>query len=315
MSVLTQDTAAADPAKAATEPTTNAVQDPWFKDWVQSDGTLNSKSLERLPDHLKPLKDSWSRLRTIDDLGTTSVHAQTLIGKKALAPLPADAPDTAKAERKALLDGINGVPSSPKDYGISRPADLPESQWNQKLADNYSAWAHKYSVSPAAAKELMQVQVLAVKDQLANQASYVQTFFANEDKAFEATIKQQNIPAERAAALIQKGALAAGLDMASEKTKTFLKGADARLLAMRFALATGEDSAGIPGSESNRGGAGDPAELAKSAMKDPTNPLHGPYWNREGKYTRSDHDSAVEKVMEWLRQAEAKNPTQRRDRR
>jgi hypothetical protein len=281
---------------------------------VQSDGTLNSKALDRLPDHLKPLKETWSQIRTIDDLGVKSVHAQTLIGKKALAPLPPDAPDAAKAERKALLDSINGVPPNPKDYGITRPADLPESQWNQKLADNYAAWAQKYSVSPAAAKELMQVQVLAVKDQLQGQAQYATQFFANEDKLFEAALKQQGVSAEAANALVQKGALALGLDMTSEKTKTFLKGADARLMAMRYAIATGEDSAHVP-AEGGRGGGGDPAEQAKAIIKDPANPLYGPYWNKEGKYSRSDHDAAVSKYLELLRAAEAKNPSPRRDRR
>ena len=235
-------------------------------------------------------------------------HANTMAGKKALAPLPPTAAPEVLAERKALLDTINGVPAKPQEYGIARPQDFPEAHWNQKLADSFTAWAHKHSVSPAAAKELVfDIQANAVKEALTSQAQYETQFWNGQQQQFEATIRRENIPADKAAALVEKGALALGLDLNNETTKTFMKGAEARLMAMRHAIAIGEDSTGA-GLGQNGGADKDPAALANSAMKNPADPLYAVYWNREGKYSRADQEAAVAKVNGWLQQAEAKNP-------
>jgi len=292
-------------APSAPAAPSSAVAEPWYKDWIQADGTLNSKALDRLPDHAKGLKPSWERLRSIDDLATTALNQQVLVGKKALAPLPADAPAEAVKARKELLDSIQGVPPSPKDYGIAKPKELPESQWNQPLADNFTAWAHKHSVSPAAAKELIAMQIDGVKGQLQSQAQYEQQFWANEQKTFEVVTKQENIDSTRASALVEKGAIALGLDLTSERTKNFLKGSDARLMALRHALAIGEDH--VVNGESKTTET-NPGELARSVMHDKSNPLYEQYWNREGKFPSSLVESVRAKVIEWQRLEAAKNP-------
>ena len=278
---------------ATTATTTSAVSEPWFKDWVQSDGSLNSAALERLPDHLKPLKDTWGRIKSIDDLGVSTVNAQVLIGKKALAPLPPGSPPEAVTARKQLLDTINGVPSDPKAYNITKPQEVPDAQWNQGLADNFSKWCHTHSVSPAAAKELMNLQMTGVRGQLEAQAQYENTFWADQQKTFEAQVRAEGIPADRAAMLVEKGAVAAGLDLNNERTKIFLKGADARLLAMHHAIAIGEDRSSAP----NAGG-GESSNLSERLSEARAHPA---FWNKEGKYSRTDHDAAVNRVNELLR--------------
>ncbi len=287
----------------------SAVAEPWFKDWIKADGSLDSKALDRLPDHAKGLKTSWANLKTIDDLATTSVHQQFLVGKKALAPLPADAPAPVLAERKALMDSINGVPAAPKDYGIVKPADLPDAAWLPDMAEGFAKWAHENSVSPTAAKKLMALQMETVKTQLGKQAEYEQGFWTQEQANFDSLLKRENIPSDRANQLVEKGAIALGLDLTNERTKTFLKGTDARMMAMRHALAIGEDNfvqGDSKATESN------PEELAKSAMHDKSNPLYEPYWNRDGKYPRDVAEAARAKVEGWLRQVSAKTPSRQR---
>lgn len=303
------DTSSAIGAGPITNPpatTGSAVQPAWYRDWISESGELNPKALERLPDHLKPLKATWERAKTIEDVGTTMLHSQFLNGKKALAPLPPDAPDNVKTERKALIDSLNGVPPTPKDYGIARPQDLPEQFWSEPAANNLASWAHKHSVSPAAAKELMMTHAELIKGQAAEQQKHEATFWSEQQTAFEAQIRQENIPADRAAALVEKGAIALGLDIQNENTKLFLKGKDARMMALKHAIAIGEDST-VTANSANPG-VPDPEAAAADIRSNTANPLHAAYWNKDGKYSRAAQEAAVEKHNELLKLASAKPP-------
>lgn len=292
-------------AAPATPPPTSGVPEVWTKDWIKPDYSLNHSALDRLPDHLKGLRPTLERQKTFEDVLTVMQNQQVLVGKKALAPLPPDSPAHVLAERKALLDTINGVPPESKDYGFTRPEDFPESQWDPKMADGFSAWAHKHSVSPAAAKELLGLQIGSVKEQMAAQQQYEQNFWAKEQTAFDANLRQSNIPADRAAKLIEKGAIALGLDLNNEATKTLLKGSEARLMAMRHALAIGEDTF-VQGS--SKGTEPNPGEAAKDIVHNKANPLYNAYWNRDGSIPRGVVESARAKVEELQRLAAAQNP-------
>ncbi len=300
------------PATPAASPGGSAIPEPYYKDLFQSDGGVNTKALDRLPDHLKGVRSLLERQKNIDGILQSWEHSNTLASRKALAPIAADAPEPVRAERKALLDTINGVPAAAKDYGIARPQDFPEAHWDQPLADKFTEWAHKNSVSPAAAKELIGVQMEAVKGQLTQQSQYEQDFWNKEQQTFDGIIKQANIPSDRAASLVEKGAIALGLDLTNERTKTFLKGSDARLMAMRHAIAIGEDSF-VQGDA--KASENDPEAQASDIVHNKANPLYEQYWNREGKFPRATAEAARAKVEELQRMAAAKNPPARRDRR
>ena len=99
---LTKTASSTTPVAASTSTqtaqTTSAVVEPWFNEWLQKDGTLNSKAYERMPDDLKHLAPSLANAKTIDDVMRKVANLSTLAGKKGLAPLPADAPpDAVKA--------------------------------------------------------------------------------------------------------------------------------------------------------------------------------------------------------------------------
>ncbi len=284
----------------------SAISEPWAKSWIKPDLSLDHAALDRLPDHLKGMKDTLSKYGKFEDALTGWQNQQVMAGKKGLAPLPPGTPPEVVAERKSLLDTIHGVPANPKDYGITKPADLPDAHWNQGMADAYANWAHKNSVSPTAAKELMGLQLGTVKEQLAAQAKYETQFWTDQDKGFQAALQRENIPLDRATALVEKGAISLGLDLNNEATKTFLKGTDARMMAMRHAIAIGEDKA-VTAQGGNQGG-GDPGQQADDIVKNKANPLNAAYWNTDGKHSRTDHDAAVEKVNGLRRLAADKNP-------
>lgn len=282
----------------------SGIHDHWAKSFIKPDFSLDHSALERLPEHHKGLKEVLSRQKTFDDVLTVMQHQQQLAGRKGLAPLPADAPEAAKVERKALIDQINGVPPSPKDYGITKPADLPDNAWHPKLVENAQAWAHKYSVSPSALKELVGMNLASAKEQIAEHQQYEQQFFAKQEQDFSAQIRQDNIPAERANALVERGAKALGLDASLPEVQAILKNANVRLMAMRHAIATGEDTS--PKEGGGAGAVSDAGTQASDIQHNPANPLYAQYWNRDGKFTRAQHEAAVQKVNELWRQDSAR---------
>ena len=273
---------------------------PEVKTWANPDGTLNPTFYEKLPEDVAWMKDTLSKYKTREELVRGFANASSLAGKKGLIPLPDNAPPEAKADRKALLDGINGVPKETKDYGIERPKEIPEGQWNQGLAENFVKWAYENSVSPGAAKKLIAVQMEAVKGQLAQQAQYETNFWAEEQKNFEANVRTMNLGQDRATALVERGAIALGLDLANPKTQTLLKGADARMMAMKYALATGEDSTVT--AEDGSQGEGDPMQLAQDAAHNKANPLYEPLHDS----SHPQHRAAKEKVEAWWKLAVSK---------
>lgn len=288
------------PTPPALPPTGANSGQPFHADWMKSDGTLNPSAYERLPEDIRYMKDTLGKYKTAEELVRGMAYAQTFAGKKGLLPLPDNAPPEVRAERKAVLDSINGVPKEFKDYGISKPPEFPEQQWNQPLADGFAKWAHENSVSPAAAKKLIAVQMEAVKGQLAEQANYEKTFFDNQAKAFDAAIRTENIPTDRANSLAERGAAQLGLDLNNPQDQILLKNAKVRLMSMRHALATGEDS--FVQGESGKGAEGDPMALAQDAVHNKANPLYEPLHNPG----HPQHRMAKEKVDGLWRAAAAK---------
>jgi hypothetical protein len=279
---------------------TSSNGQPFHADWMKPDGSLNPSAYERLPEDIRYMKDTLGKYKTAEELVRGMAYAQTFAGKKGLLPLPENAPPEVRAERKTVLDSINGVPKEAKDYGISRPADMPEQQWNQPLADGFAKWAHENSVSPTAAKKLIAVQMEAVKGQLAEQAKYEQTFFDGHAKAFESTVRTENIPLERANSLAERGAVALGLDPNKPEHAILLKNSAVKLMAMRHAIATGEDK--FVTGEAQKGAEGDPLTLASDAVHNKANPLYEPLHDSG----HPQHRMAKEKVDGWWRAAAAR---------
>jgi len=291
-------------APPAAPPPAAPANEPYTKDLFAADWSVNHKAIERLPDHLKGAGPLLQNTKSFDDILMRWEQANNLASKKALAPLLPNAPKEVVAERAALLDAMNGVPADAKAYGITRESvakDIPESQWNQPLADSFAAWAKANHVPPAAARELVAIQSQAVKGQLAEQAKYETQFWAKEQKAFEDWTTTKGLAADRATALLEKAVVGLGLDPKDKQTETWLKSALTRRTLIEHAISTGDDNSAAP---SGGGGEGtNYAELAASARRDPDNPLYGPYRNIGGKYSRGDHEAAMAKVHEWDKKA------------
>lgn len=288
------------PIASGTATTTTAAVEPYYKDWLQSDGKLNSKALDRLPDHLSHLKPTLERQGTLDDVLTIFANQQLLAGKKGLSPLPESAPPEVRAERKTLLDSINGVPKEAKDYGVVKPEGISDEQWNPKLADSFTQWAHKNSVSPAAVRELLATQMGAVKEQIQTRALYEKNFFDGQLATIQSQLKLENMPYDKAQALAERGAVNLGLDPTKPEVQTLLKNANAFRMAYKHAQSISEDKF-VDGTASAPGG-GDPNVLAKDIVSNKANPLNAAYWDSG----HPQHKSAKAKVEGLYREGAVK---------
>ena len=288
------------PPAGGAPPPPPAAGTPFHSDWLRADGTLNAESYKRLPEDVRWVGDTLAKYKTPEELVRGVANLSTAVGKKGLIPLPDNAPPEARAERTALLNAINGVPKEAKDYGITRPQDLPEAAWNQPLAETFTKWAHENSVSPAAAKKLIALTAESTKAQLAAQAQYETDFFAGHEKAWETAIRTENMPADRANALAERGAAQLGMDLTKPEHQILMKNSTVRLAMMRAALATGEDT--FVSGDSDRAAAGNPEGQASDIVHNKANPEYEPYWDSR----HPQHKSVVEKVNGLYRAAVAK---------
>lgn len=273
---------------------------PNFSDWRRPDGTINHEAFKALPEDIRYIGESFSKYKTDVDLFRGVANIQTFAGKKGLIPLPDNAPPEVRAERKAVLDSVNGVPKEAKDYGVTRPADLPEAQWDQGMADSFVKWAHENSVSPRAVKSLLDLQIGQIKTQTQAQAQYETKFFEDQAKAFDAQVRTENIPPDRANALAERGAVELGLDLEKPEHQILMKNASVRLMAMRHAMAVGEDTF-VKGGD-GKGLDGDPMALAQDAAHNKANPLYEPLHNS----SHPQHAMAKAKLDGWWRAVAAK---------
>lgn len=274
---------------------------PWSSDWLKPDGTLNADSYKRLPEDVRWTGETLSKYKTVDDLVRGTANLLTAVGKKGIIPLPANAPAEAIAERKALLDGINGVPKEAKLYGLKRPEAIPEGAWDEGYVGKVAEWAHKHSVGPAALTDLLQsVTGPQVAAQLASRETQRTEFLAAQDKAFEEQIRLDAIPREKADALAERAAVALGFKMDDPAQAGLLKYSAVKLAMLRHAVAVGEDQ--YVSGEGAKPEGGDAMALAQDAINNAANPLNAPLMD----HRHPQHKMAKEKVDQWFRMAQAK---------
>lgn len=260
---------------------------PFYKGLYGDDGKIDKAAFDRLPDHLKQHKDVFSRYETVDALLAGFGNASSLASKKQLTPLPPDAPANVRAERKALLDGVNNVPKEAKDYGIARPEALPEEHWDGALADKFSAIAHKHSLSPEAVKEIMGLQLEATQSQLQKGQQFETEFFTTQDKTFATEVQKRGVALDEANKLVNRAAATLGID----GKDPILKNASTRLALLRFTNLVSEDKL-VKGDAADGMGGADLLAQARDIAGNPQNPKYKAYHDQQ-------HPQHLEVRREW----------------
>ena len=117
---------------------------------LNPDGSFAEGWLDRLPENLAEAKPTLQKFKSFNDLASSYVSLQKMLGKKGVTvPGENATPEEVAAFRKAL-----GVPESPEGYQL-KPEQLPEGlTWDDELAKGFAEIAHKHNIPAAAMKEL-----------------------------------------------------------------------------------------------------------------------------------------------------------------
>jgi hypothetical protein len=244
------------------------AQKQWFDGLITADGKINKEGWDKAPDSIKGHKDFFLKYDTLEGLLGGGANANKLAVAKALTPLPENASDEAKAERRAHLAQILNVPKEPAGYGITKPADLPAENWNQGLADQFAKIAHEECLAPGAVKRILKMQQDMVVQSTAAQKQAETAYYASQDKEFETAMHTQGIEVDKANTLALRGAVTLGI----KPSDPMMKDAAFRLAMVRLTNLISEDKL-VQGDLSEPGKASY-RDQALDIMRNPQNPLN-----------------------------------------
>ena len=169
-----------------------ASTEHWEQGWVKNDGTFDHTRLDKAPDDIKALAKELSVYKTPGDFIKSFKEKASFASKKGIVePLPANATPEMVAERLALLRKVNGAPEKPEGYGLKRPDDIPEAQWNQEFADQAAKLAFENGLSPQALQGLAKLQIDMAKKAGAAQQQAEQEFLARQDQLIRDQIHKE----------------------------------------------------------------------------------------------------------------------------
>lgn len=257
--------------------------------WIGADGKIDKAAYDRLPEHLKQYKDVFSRYETDEQLLQAFGNTYSLNGKKGLLPLPENASEADKAAFQTRLREVLKVPADVKGYGIVKPADVPDEQWNAPYVDGALAVLHKYNAPPEMVKELLKFDQENAKG-IYSKASQAQ---AQALKDAQAKIGQEfGTETPQKMALARRMAATVGMDV----NDPVLGNHPGMIIALaRMAAMVGEDKLVGNGGGGGAAGGSTDREKAKSIVFDKSNELYEPYHDPN----HGRHEEAVAAVARF----------------
>lgn len=265
---------------------------PFYADLYGADGKLNHAAFDRLPDHLKPHVETFKKYQTVEALLGGMGNLSNLAGKKALAPLPDNAPPELKAERQALMRSLNGTPEKPDGYGVKRPDNVPAEYWDEAYVGGMIGILHAHNASPALVKALVDADAKAAIGRVDHNGQTEAQAYAKEEAALRTAFGPQfNDKVD----LAVRAARTLGLDPKDpifRNSKVVIAMAKVGEMVSEDRLVSGDSKSGD--------GMSDRAK-AKDIVTNPANPLHKAYHNEND----PQHDEAVRTHSEFNKRAAA----------
>lgn len=267
--------------------------DPWFVGLWDKTGKIDAKKFDALPDGLKAHKDQFAKYQTADAFFHGIANLANLAGKKGLQPLAKDAPKEIVEERAALMRQLNRTPEKVEGYGVAKPKDMPDEQWNGEYVGGVLGILHKHAASPELVQELVKYDLEAAgKVRGSHEANY-QTYLKSQGEALK---KEFGGEYDAKLSLAQRAAKTAGLDLDDPQigNNAAVIVALAKLGGMisEDRLVTGEEGGDQRGGVSDR-------EKARDIVRNPANPMHEAYH----KPSHPDHQKALDQVEAFNKSA------------
>lgn len=271
---------------AAPVPPAGAAPAPWHGDFFK-DGKINRESYARLPENLRSLADGeLKNIETPDQLMEKVKNLSALAGRKALAPLGANATTEERQAQDQILHTVMGAPEKPEGYGLKRPDALPDTAWDENYAKTISGVLHKHHASPALAAELVAAQTAQVQLNLQQQVEYEKQYFKGQDDTFRGELGKQGLDYDKTLAVITQAAAKFGMGA----DEPMLKNAGVRLMMLKVAQTIGE--AKFVGGESPAAGLKSDEAQADDIVHNKDNPDYKAYWAGVG--GNPEHPKAAE---------------------
>ena len=262
----------------------------WGRSWLKEDGTLDHAAFKDAPDDLKPIAKEVERYKSLDEFLKGIAAREALLGKKGfIEPPKADAPKAEQDAYKAHLRKVAGAPDKPEGYGIAKPANVPDGQWNAQFAGDVSKALFEEGASPALAKRLLEInQNYAVQEATAkNQAE--QDWYADQDKRMRDVAGKEGMSYDQAKGFAERFARKFGVGAENP----LWKNASFVIAAARAGKLMGEDK-GAPGADTNDFALASrmsPEQAQKEAtaiQTDKHHPQYYAYWNRKDPATGTE---------------------------
>lgn len=134
-----------------------------FNDLLDESGKFTDRWTEKLPDGFKEHSKTLSKFSDPVALMTSYVSLEKAYSQKSSSSVKLPGDDASEADWSKYRDAI-GAPKDAKDYGISKPQDIPDEQWNSALADKVTTVALKYGIPAKAMHELVDTYNGSMKD-------------------------------------------------------------------------------------------------------------------------------------------------------
>jgi hypothetical protein len=263
--------------------------------WIGADGKIDKSVYDRLPENLKPWKDTFAKYDTDEALLSAFAHSVSLNGKKGLMPLPKDASDADKKAFNERLGELLGVPKDPAGYGVlEKPKDLPDNLWNGEYVQTMAGIMHKYNAPPEMVKELFAADqkfgTTAVGKSQAQLQQVRQQAETEINTAFGPNRDAEIIGARRAAETL-------GLDVQDPSVGNNPK---VIIALAKVAKLLGEDKL-VKGGTDQGGSGGDDRQRARDIVMNKANPLYEAYHDP----SHGGHKQAVAQydslIQNWTR--------------
>lgn len=245
---------------------------PWSTDFFK-DGKINRDAYGRMPEGLRTLADGeLKNIETPDQLMEKVKNLSALAGRKALAPLGANATAEERQAQDVILHQVMGAPEKPEGYAFKRPDNLPEAAWDDGYAKTIQGVLHKHHASPALAAELVAAQTAQVQLNLQAQVQYEQQYFKEQDDTFRGELGKQGLDYDKTLAMVTRAAATYGMPADAP----MLKNAGVRMMMLKVAQSIGE--AKFVGGEGSAANLKSDRAQAEDIVSNKDNPEYKIYW-------------------------------------